>query len=775
MQDDYVIDLPNDLDSLEQDMNNWLNLPYDLQKIGNDNCIAKYGMNNHQLFNILKAKMLNLGFEDNYMTNEEFVNSLDKSSLQEASRINIIDDKDNYINFKNLGDTPAGYTNDGSINERLRKIDLGNRINNSGTNIFIINDFLDDKHPDYTIDELEKIYNNYIGCTPEYIRRSDNESIKIWGATVAEMYNKMKAKFDHLQSKHNDDDKDIKEFIPDKEDQQLYNYNITISQESGDILQSLIRKLDCYMPSKNRSLYESAVLENFGNKIKIGSHTYRQDMPGVLPFLYYYEYVHNTNGLDERKIQARNPFTYVMNAFASKDQVREAYEKHDNEALLEMGWNPYVKPTDEAFEYARQKQINYLDEYYNFDIYDVTRFYTNRTLESLNEAVENSTKSLSPIFLVVSFKPTTNTVAKAVKDIYSFKDFSKIGICLSEKLNEIYTYTDVGKDKLNRMETTSISEYGREDMVQVMCFFVSSNIKKKIKEGLKYYIVNQDNSQYAFDNITTLLADAPRSKHLSLYILIAQFLDSIFKISNIYDNVDSVISRKKDKFNRNPKIYIMHNGKVKDYKDAKINKNVKWLQKNVDYDTMNFFADNENKCDQIEYYNFDSYLKDFNYNPVTYETARMIRECLTPTEFISEEDVTYGSISLYPKNGNDLESFYNQSHEILSKCNANDIECIKKQLDQLCYIYNVCVFGLEKLEKGDPALRKLEVLKNTIEIDINMYLKVVKQIEPDFNLRDYVSFLNKPVAIYSPSTAGTILYKYDAKNFKLKLDENTEF
>lgn len=759
MQDGYILDIPSDLDSLEQDMNDWLLLPYDLQKQGNDNCIAKYGVTNQQLFNILKARLLNLRVDSSnqHLTLEQYIGRLNKKYLQEISKINLPDD--NTIMTSNVPAT--GITPDGTINTTLEKIEAGDRVSEDD-NIVVINDFLNPDNPDYGLDVLNSKYNKYLNSTTKYKIISNEYSMKIWGMTVPQMYNHIKSILDDKkeQNQNKEKVKDIKDFVPDRTDQQVNNYISTIESESSDdIMNSLIRKLDCTRNSNNRTLYESAILENFGDTIKIGNHSYRQDMPGVMPFLYYYEYLHNTNSLDEKKIQARNPFTYVMNAFSSKTSVREAYTKGDTNALIEMGWNPYVKPTDEAFEYAREKQINYLDEYFNFNIYDVSRFYTNESIESLTEVTNSSNKILQPVFLIVNFKDTDNKLAKKFKKLYDYKDFSNIGISFDSELKHIFAYTDVGKDRINRMEDLSIKDYLIQSSVQIMCFFVSSSIKKRMKQGINNYMVNQDNSNYNFDTLTTLLNDTPSQKSLNLYLLIAEFLDSIFKISNIYDKTGSVSDTSNSDKNR--KIYIMYNGKAGEYKSNKVEKNVKWIQKNIDYSEANFFT-TEIDDNNIEYYNFDTYIKDWqNASPVTYETALKIRECLTPTAFITEDflcDI---------ENEGEAEDIFKDCHQLLYSYNETETDAIKKQLSRLCFLHTILVEALKKLEKDNPAYNKLLVIKNSTEADIKFFESVVKSSEPEFNIKDYIKGEPEKKANFTILSKGIQFFTYSGANFKM--------
>ena len=56
---------------------------------------------------------------------------------------------------------------------------------------------------------------------------------------------------------------------------------------------------------------------------------------------------------------------------SNKKNIEDAYNNHDNEAMLDMGWNPYIKPTAEAFQRAYERQIQFFEENYSYNIYDI--------------------------------------------------------------------------------------------------------------------------------------------------------------------------------------------------------------------------------------------------------------------------------------------------------------------------------------------------------------------------------------------------------------------
>lgn len=51
----YNIAISGDLNSIENDMNEWLNMPYDMRKKSNDIALMRYGMSNEELYNLMKG------------------------------------------------------------------------------------------------------------------------------------------------------------------------------------------------------------------------------------------------------------------------------------------------------------------------------------------------------------------------------------------------------------------------------------------------------------------------------------------------------------------------------------------------------------------------------------------------------------------------------------------------------------------------------------------------------------------------------------------------
>ena len=70
-----------------------------------------------------------------------------------------------------------------------------------------------------------------------------------------------------------------------------------------------------------------------------------------------------------------------------KKNIEDAYNNHDNEAMLNMGWNPYIKPTAEAFKRAYERQMEFFEENYSY----------NPTIE---KQFSNQSNDLFPIYFL---------------------------------------------------------------------------------------------------------------------------------------------------------------------------------------------------------------------------------------------------------------------------------------------------------------------------------------------------------------------------------------
>lgn len=719
-----VLDIADSLEDLEKDFIDWQMLPYDFRVRSDSECIKQYGMTNVQLYNTQRANFI-------YYSD---------TPIQEAV-IRLTNDEGDLIS-KNINDLPNGCTSSGTINVRADKILMTKHINLEDDDIVLIPDWLNPKVPDYSHDELLKLYNDYLLANPDHKLIADSHSLKIWHKTVPDMYVYMRSKFHSFEDSQNAGDpipvEESAEFTPDLKDQALLNYRDTIAMESTDDLSLMIRKLDCYS-KHNVSLYESKVLESYGDKIRIGTKTYRADIPGVVPFLQYDEYANNPNGLDTRKVVG-GMFPYILSYDEKPKQryqdLKDAWNNNDKDKLLEMGWNPYVKPTPESVEYAREKWIKFLNEHYPVSIYDLSLYDTNLSTDALNEAVDNlpSSKSLKPVFLVLNTKKSPTVFSKVSNKIFSENEYSHIGVAFSSTLTEIYTFEEIRVGVVNRMRIDSITDYKYDtDKIRVIVFFVRPDIFKKFKDSMKLFTQTQDNSMYAFDNTMSLVADKPNLKNRSLAFVCASFMDSMFKIANVYDQFAGMKNK-----NATVHFYILYTGRASDYKSTKIDKKIKVLQKNKDFNQLSFFEP-DLVMGEIQYKlieNFNITTSDDRMNIILKE----IREMLTPND--AADNYILENIDM-------IKQALQDSHYLLSTYGDNDIEGIKREYLKVFYYRDI----LDKYRKtiiNTPEESEINQLLNMAQVDLDLYGKTIKILEPDWDVWEAIAnsdFSDKVVII----------------------------
>ena len=99
-------------------------------------------------------------------------------------------------NSLNIDDKIKVLTEDADLSNEslLNKIDRSNQLMDNDPQLVIITDFKNDLNPDYTLNDLNQKYSDYMNLSPDYRRICDGYSLSIWHLTVHQMYNRMKSK-----------------------------------------------------------------------------------------------------------------------------------------------------------------------------------------------------------------------------------------------------------------------------------------------------------------------------------------------------------------------------------------------------------------------------------------------------------------------------------------------------------------------------------------------------------------------------------------------------
>ena len=209
--------------------------------------------------------------------------------------------------------------NDNSI---ANKIALADKFMASDPNIVIINDFKD--NPNYTLPELEDMYNKFNALSDSYQNLSNTYSVQIWGSSIISMYQAMKNKLLSIQPSADPVDAPVI-INPSSTDQGLKGYINQVSSEVEDPVKILTRKIEINN-TENANLYESAVLEDFNKSLKYIPHDYKEDIPQITPFLSYDEYVSYTG--DDSLTAEEYVTRFDKDPLNSFDNLRQLYREN---------------------------------------------------------------------------------------------------------------------------------------------------------------------------------------------------------------------------------------------------------------------------------------------------------------------------------------------------------------------------------------------------------------------------------------------------------------
>jgi len=238
----------------------------------------------------------------------------------------------------------------------------------NNSNIIIINNFIDDKVPDYSLSDLEAMYSKYTTGSDSDQKLSDSYSVEIWGNSVISMYQIMKNK---LSDNSNSEDNPISIDIDSSStDQEINSYKAQVNTEIAidkDPVRILNRKLEMN-DINDDNLYESGVLSEFNKSIDYIPHDYREDIPTIVPFLSYDEYVSYTGDNSMTAVEYATRFD--ENQLGSFDKLRSLYNENKNFekfGKIAVISNPYQRILPNEFKKS-SNDYDFIFTYYNEDL-----------------------------------------------------------------------------------------------------------------------------------------------------------------------------------------------------------------------------------------------------------------------------------------------------------------------------------------------------------------------------------------------------------------------
>ena len=635
MTTDNVIDVCDNINDLEADYEKWSMLTYDQKKISDDICMNIHGVNNTQFYEQQKALLLTID-ETAYITEK----SDEALALQDK------------------------------LNQT--KIELQNEPMAVIIPVVYINPI-----------ELEFIYDKYKQLTQQYKNISNGISLKIWGITVDDAYEKVKG-IAAINTQDEAEEEEISDFIENS----FININ--------NILENKDERVSC----------------------AIKPHDYINDMPQIVPYLNYSEYcnlfkndkltVSNYINIEETK-----KYYDTIERLQLELESASAERKIELEdSILKLGWFPYKKINGDTIKEARERQAKWFNENMQVNIIDISKYNIKPSNDILNETegITGDVNRLQPIFL--SFISTNNLIGKLIKG-YTKSYWTHAGIALDSKLDKIYTFSakEMNRKKNGGFRIESLKLYSDLEIndLLVLCFFVDQDIKKKIIEELKFYEKNQSSTKYDKLNYFNIAFNLKKDSN-SMQMVCSQFVDYILKLAGIdITNKSSNLVTPKDLSNADNNainIYALFEGKINNYKQKEIDSRIKLLLDTLDYSKLCATTSDNMKNNIQNSKIIESFLEVCTDNEEINSILREVRSYIAPS-------------SLNLITDSDIENICEENHKNIMTSSHADIDHIVKLLYENR--------GL-KLYIKNHNIKNNERIVNVLETDFSMHRNILSNI-----------------------------------------------
>lgn len=566
----YVIDITDNLTDLINDYNQWAMLTFDFRKRGDEECIRRHNCTNTDLFNKLRSAIIAQHSE------------LPESTVEELKE-----------------STEFLYSNDFA-----EKVALSNGVNSDCICVLTPGKY-------NSIEELDDDYMRYINLSDNLKRQSDSYSMSIWGLSVFNMYNELKAKFDSIPS------------IPLYADESYWKFCVENSIMKNGIIQNAKFDLDSCDPNiigDEKDKYDDC------KKSLVDRH-YDSIMNDFVPYFtpdelskYESDLLFNEALLKDntyRKLVEGLMKDYNTNEVQYNKELKAKVES----AIVSLGWNPAVPVNKKTIEYAKKKQATYFESICP-NIIDITHIADTENITESTTAMRREYEShgLYPIYIVLSYNGTIfNNLVKMTQG----STYTHAGLALDSDLKKIYTFTNnkyyqgFGIDTLDIYNQTA----GDKGLLSVLTIFVKKNTKNAISEALEDFAKNKDITKYNVGNLINILFNRAKTDNLqSKELVCSQFVDLILRIANI--NITGKANNlvlPQDFINKqHKKVYKVYEGTTKGYKDKIVEKTIKTLfktysDKSLKYtnlmestftglDILDYVTENEKANEVIKYY-----------------------------------------------------------------------------------------------------------------------------------------------------------------------------
>lgn len=559
--------------------------------------------------------------------------------------------------------------------------------------------------------DLENLYNKFTQLPQQFKNLSNGESLRIWGVSVEDAYGKVKGML-----------------------------AATTSEEEAN------NNADTFIESATINIKN--ILENNVDRVPFNMEPvdYTNDIPQIVPYLTYTEYCNivKNDGIVtvNNYINIEDPKSYYDTIESMQLKLESATSEEQKKILedgiLKAGWFPYKKINGESIKEARERQTKWFNDNMQCRIIDLSEFnfdfISDDELVTEVEGIDGDVNRLQPIFIsLISTKTPIGRVIRA----YTHSDYSHAGIALNSKLDKIYSYAihPDNKQKGGGFTIESLKYYtdiGSTLSILVLGLFVDKDVKKRMKDQLKFYEKNRANTRYDGGDFVNIVFNIKKNNsNNSLNMVCSQFVDHILKSAGIdVTNKSSNLVSPKMLSAIDPNVtnaYILYNGSCEDYKYKDVDKRIKYLLNTMDYSKLSATSSNNMKNQIQNNKVIESFMSVCTDNEEINQILRECRSFISPSSQIEEFDI---------------EKLCEDNHRNLMLSSHSDLNNIAR----LLYENRGLQLYIESnnIEKTDGKI--LTVL----ETDFAMYKNILSNVSlTDSDLNEFGRYYKKKLEGYN--------------------------
>ena len=246
-------------------------------------------------------------------------------------------------------------------------------------------------------------------------------------------------------------------------------------------------------------------------------------------------------------------------------------EKDSNEVKRFVHWcNDTIKATsytgyvEEPETYSKSGFLYVKEQVEEFTPFIIDESCT----DFFNEAASNMRAGKYPVFIVNSH---IGTGPGKVITTFLHSTYAHSSIGFDVALENLYSFNRNGfiKESLSYFKSFNMNA-----PIQVSCIFVKKGDMDKIKKRVDKLWSNKDYTKYGYKNIINVLFNRPiETTANSLSMICSQFVTWVLSAADIelLDKPNNLTTPKDISALPNPKMYLLFEGKVKDYDKKKIN------------------------------------------------------------------------------------------------------------------------------------------------------------------------------------------------------------